>query len=196
MRKIIREAICVLLSVGIILMQMPSVAYADLLYMDYDQLYDIQVSEENIGNEKDAAIEILQQIQNVVAEDGVVLNVYEKEKLPFEKDLTTDKDTAVYMPDVKNQGQDGTCAAFSSIYYQYSYEVNRRNKITSENDKITYSPHYAFSYGYNSTISNYWQIQERGCITYDEWQDEHGEQMQDKDSNLLYSTYLTAAVGA
>lgn len=91
--------------------------------------------------------------------------------LPNKVDLSN----TIYFPEIGDQGRIGSCSAFATTYYQYSYEVNKLNKIKDINERITYSP--AFTYGLLSDgdISNgisitsaYESLANFGCLQYDD----------------------------
>ncbi len=59
-----------------------------------------------------------------------------KAPLPASVDLST----SPCFPPLGNQSSLGSCTAFATTYYQFSYEVNKMNNITSVNDQVVYSP--------------------------------------------------------
>ena len=61
--------------------------------------------------------------------------------LPSSVDLSTSQ----YFPNIDSQGGQGSCAAFSTVYYQYTYEVNRLNKINSKSKENCYSPKWTYN---------------------------------------------------
>lgn len=62
--------------------------------------------------------------------------------LPSYVDLSTD----VCFPDLGNQHSLMACVAFATTYYQFSYEVNKLNGITSASDRIVYSPKWTYNF--------------------------------------------------
>ncbi len=56
--------------------------------------------------------------------------------LPTSVDLST----SPCFPPLGNQAPLGSCTAFATTYYQFSYEVNKMNNITSIDDQDLYSP--------------------------------------------------------
>lgn len=48
-------------------------------------------------------------------------------------------------PPIGNQGGIGSCAAWASTYYQYSYEVNKLNNVTSTSNRVIYSPKWTYN---------------------------------------------------
>ncbi len=88
--------------------------------------------------------------KGAVIEDGSYLtnalykrnnNLMSSASLPSYVDLSN----TAFFPEIGNQGNIGSCTAFATTYYQYSYEVNKLNNISSVSDRTTYSP--AFTYG-------------------------------------------------
>ncbi len=61
--------------------------------------------------------------------------------LPSKVDLST----SPCFPPIGNQGGIGSCSAWSSTYYQYSYEVNKLNNVTSAADRVIYSPKWTYN---------------------------------------------------
>ena len=58
---------------------------------------------------------------------------------------SVDLSETIYFPEIGDQGGLGACVAFATTYYQYSYEVNRLNGITSESQRVVYSPKWTFN---------------------------------------------------
>ena len=104
---------------------------------------------------KSEADEILLDIKNKM---NIDLSIGIKEKV--------DLSNSVYFPQKKiNQGDKGACGCCATVYYQYSYEANRRRGITSVKEAKTYSPYYAYLAGsgrYNTDIMSF--LKERGGI--------------------------------
>lgn len=78
-----------------------------------------------------------------------------------------------YFPLIGNQ-RGGSCASWSTTYYQFTYEANRLNNInTQENNETAYSPVYTFSYlngGENVGAYNYEAydfLKEHGALRLD-----------------------------
>lgn len=61
--------------------------------------------------------------------------------LPASVDLST----SPCFPPIGNQGEIGSCTAWASTYYQYSYEVNKLNNVTSTSDRVVYSPKWTYN---------------------------------------------------
>lgn len=61
--------------------------------------------------------------------------------LPTSVDLST----SPCFPPIGNQGGIGSCTAWASTYYQYSYEVNKLNNVTSTEDRVIYSPKWTYN---------------------------------------------------
>ncbi len=66
------------------------------------------------------------------------------ESLPSKFDIT-DSQYAKYFPEIGNQGDIPSCAAWASTYYQFTYEVNKLRGVATD-ESNTYSP--AFTYNY------------------------------------------------
>ena len=63
------------------------------------------------------------------------------EALPKSVDLSTSK----YFPPVGSQGGLGSCASFSSVYYQFSYEVNKKLDVEATYEN-TRSPQIVYNF--------------------------------------------------
>lgn len=61
--------------------------------------------------------------------------------LPSYVDLSTDP----CFPSLGNQADLGSCVGFSTTYYQFSYEVNKMNGVTSAANRIVYSPKWTYN---------------------------------------------------
>lgn len=55
-----------------------------------------------------------------------------------------DLSSSIYFPPIGNQGEVGSCVAFATVYYQYTYEVNRARGIASDTESNIYSPQWAY----------------------------------------------------
>lgn len=61
---------------------------------------------------------------------------------PSSVDLSQSK----YFPAIMSQGGLGSCVAFATTYYQFTYEANRLNNIDSSNSVNCYSPSWTYNY--------------------------------------------------
>lgn len=64
-----------------------------------------------------------------------------RSSLPASVDLST----SPYFPPIANQGRVGSCVAFSTVYYQFTYEANKLNGVTTTAENA-YSPQWPFYY--------------------------------------------------
>lgn len=58
---------------------------------------------------------------------------------------SVDLSTSPCFPPIGDQGGIGSCTSWASTYYQYSYEVNRLNNVTSAADRVVYSPKWTYN---------------------------------------------------
>lgn len=186
MKKIANKIISIVLSIGLILAELPITTYANSIIIDSGDNIGFEMDEQILNNVTASAIETLKQIKSIVEPDGVNLDLYEDD-LPSFVDLSD----SLYLPEVELQ-VGGTCSSFSTTYYQYSYEVNRMRGITSEKDKVVYSPYYPFTYASAYIPDNYTQLQERGSIRFDEWVDEHADLWPASGSGIYCSSNVSA----
>lgn len=66
---------------------------------------------------------------------------YSYNTLPGRVDLST----SPCFPPIVSQGNTAACVAFATTYYQYSYEVNKLNNVTSVEDREIYSPRWTYT---------------------------------------------------
>lgn len=91
--------------------------------------------------------------------------------LPSSVDLSS----SPCFPPIGNQGSISSCAAWASTYYQYSYEVNKLNNVTSTADRVIYSPKWTYN-NINSGVDNgssltnaYTLLKNQGAVTLNEF---------------------------
>lgn len=91
--------------------------------------------------------------------------------LPSSVDLST----SPCFPPIGNQGSIGSRTAWASTYYQYSYEVNKLNNVTSTADRVIYSPKWTYN-NINSGVDNgssytnaYTLLKNQGAVTLNEF---------------------------
>ncbi|MCM1315946.1 MAG: cellulose binding domain-containing protein [Alistipes senegalensis] len=58
---------------------------------------------------------------------------------------SVDLSTTSYFPPIGNQDQVGSCVAWATTYYQFTYEANKLNNITTTNENA-YSPTWTFNF--------------------------------------------------
>lgn len=86
-----------------------------------------------------------------------------------------DNSTSIYMPPVGSQGGMGSCMAFSTTYYQFTYEKNKILGIASNNNSVIASPRYTYSLvngGRNGgcyILDVYTALEEHGCVSLNEF---------------------------
>ena len=82
-----------------------------------------------------------------------------------------------YLPPVRSQGHQGSCVAWSSAYYGYSYAVAKTRKLTREqieSDKFLFSPSFVYHLGNGGSnegmpIARAFEIlKTQGCATLQE----------------------------
>lgn len=66
----------------------------------------------------------------------------EVRSLPSYVDLSTDP----CFPPLGQQGSLNSCVAFATTYYQFSYEVNKLNGVTSASNRVVYSPKWTYNF--------------------------------------------------
>lgn len=66
---------------------------------------------------------------------------YSFANLPQQVDLST----SPCFPPIGYQGNFGSCVAWATTYYQYSYEVNKLNNVTDIADQEIYSPYFVYN---------------------------------------------------
>lgn len=58
---------------------------------------------------------------------------------------SVDNSKSIYFPNIKNQGNIGSCVGWATTYYQYTYEVNKMLNIPTTDDNA-YSPAWTYNY--------------------------------------------------
>lgn len=90
-------------------------------------------------------------------------------QLPDEADNSTNENK-IYMPSVRSQGSIGSCVAWSTVYYQYTYMMNKARGVATTS-KNTYSPTFVYnlinSGGDNGSLSykSYEFLKKQGAVT-------------------------------
>ena len=109
--------------------------------------------------------------EGLISESEDDLNAFAAASLPSSVDLST----SPCFPPIGNQGSIGSCTAWASTYYQYSYEVNKLNNVTSTADRVIYSPKWTYN-NINSGVDNgssytnaYTLLKNQGAVTLNEF---------------------------
>lgn len=88
---------------------------------------------------------------------------------------SVDLSTSPCFPPIASQGVIGSCTAWASTYYQYSYEVNMLNNVTSIADRVIYSPKWTYNninYGEDkgsSYTDAYRLLKNQGALTQEQF---------------------------
>lgn len=83
---------------------------------------------------------------------------------------SVDNSDSPYFPEIGDQGNQGSCVAFSSVYYQFTYEMNRARQVATTPDN-TFSTSFVYNLanlGYDSGLEQhqaYEVLQKVGCPT-------------------------------
>lgn len=122
--------------------------------------------------------------------------------LPNSLDLST----SPCFPPIESQGNTGACTAFATAYYQFSYQVNMLNNVTSTNDRELFSPTWVYGLTCNGQDSGadinsaYSVLKDLGCLTlntvpissnYQYWDSYHvNEKIEALKTRVTNSGYL------
>lgn len=110
-----------------------------------------------------------------------------------------DNSTSPYFPAIGDQGQVGSCVAFATTYYHFTYEANKLRNITTTPGN-TCSPQWTYSHTNHgidagSTIADaYFFLGSVGSIRYEDYEED--EILTDNDFVTHWSTNTAAAVKA
>jgi len=94
---------------------------------------------------------------------------YSTQDLPSSVDLSTSS----YFPPIGNQGSVGSCAAWATTYYQFTFAANKLNNIKST-ESTAYSPRWVYNWLNNgnpeasngiSYANAYYLLSTLGCLT-------------------------------
>lgn len=171
--KVITTVLLIILLVG----NVSGPVSANILKIDASRQYEYKNSKDYGG------------IYGKLAEETVELEENLKTRVDLSENIEGEH---FYMPEVKLQ-HGGTCAAFATTYYQYTYEVNRANEVRTQEDAKKYSPYYVYAYTHGdsgSGIDNwtaYEKLMESGTLEWDEFYNS-----EDNDSLFGYSTDVSA----
>ena len=101
----------------------------------------------------------------LLEENSKQSNVSVATNIPSAVDLSTSK----YFPKIGSQGYIGSCASWATTYYQFTYEANKLNNITTTEDN-SYSPRWTYNFvnsGYDNgstVIENYEILKNQGAV--------------------------------
>lgn len=126
------------------------------------------------------------------------------ETLPSSVDLTQPVNGKYYFPDIGYQ-KHGSCVAWAAVYYQYSYEVARKNNWNVHgNSAMVFSPKYVYNY-YNFAYNDgniefeeaYEFLKEAGAVRYSAFNDDSdtGACPIDNSCNRWYQKTVTDSSG-
>lgn len=114
---------------------------------------------------------------------------------PSKVDLSTTK----YFPNIETQ-KFGSCAAFASTYYQFTYEVNKLNNTSAKDINNVYSPYSVYNY-INSGVDNgsalddaYDSLEHRGALKWNEFTSSQDYNIWPSNENQLLSALKTRLV--
>lgn len=92
---------------------------------------------------------------------------YSNQTLPSSVDLST----SPYFPPIGNQGGVGSCTAWATTYYQFTFAANKLNNITST-ESTAYSPRWVYNWLNDGDISTgisfidaYYLLEHQGGLT-------------------------------
>lgn len=85
---------------------------------------------------------LLEHLENETVNIGRADGINATSSLPSSVDLSQSS----YFPPITSQGNRGTCTAFATTYYQFTYEINKLNHTSANSDGSIYSPEWTFSF--------------------------------------------------
>ena len=110
-----------------------------IMYEDEEGIHYIgptgNIEEENLGSEKTDAEETAENIRSKGELASVGNNVF-----PSSVDLSTSK----HFPPIGSQGSLGSCATWATVYYQFTYEMNRMRGTTATPEN-TAAPNFVYN---------------------------------------------------
>ena len=87
--------------------------------------------------------------EQILIDHAYVENDAQSEKQLLERAAmpkSTDLSTSPFFPPIGDQGHRGTCAAFATTYYQFTYEYNRLNRTPVSQSGFIASPQWTYSH--------------------------------------------------
>lgn len=134
--KKIGKCLLIGLSVSIVSLSIstPFVAISD----DSDDLQSVEYRTGNILDSDEKILEVADYYEVIDASSQ------EEQTEQLRYPTSVDLSTSVYFPPIGYQGAYGSCSAFSTTYYQFTYEANKLNNIVTTSDNA-YSPQWMYN---------------------------------------------------
>lgn len=123
-----------------------------LISLSFVSLFPVNAESTVLNSDIYATGAIWETIEPNTPEQASAYSATTASTLPTSFDITTNAETAKFFPQILSQGSIGSCTAWATTYYQFTYEVNKlrnRNvKDTSGNniDENIYSPTWTYNY--------------------------------------------------
>lgn len=151
--KKFRQLLAAVMAIVIFVTAVPFVAGAQQIYTD--DVSQAQLNDEfagyGTGNQRSSAG--LSDDVPVISSVSDYYNFVKSDK-QGDKDIavtgantlpkSVDNSLSPYFPAITNQGSLGSCVAFSCVYYQFTYEMNRARGVATTTDN-TFSPKWAYN---------------------------------------------------
>ena len=85
---------------------------------------------------------VVEDMTDNITSSSTITNTTSSTSLPSSVDLSTSK----YFPPVGSQSIYNSCASFATVYYQFTYEVNKMLDRESNSNDVIYSPRYIYNF--------------------------------------------------
>ncbi len=160
-----------ILTVICILLSLPTLIFANVMRQNENDVDSLNSSSQNISFETTVEEPDNSFIEYVSA-DATGIADRSNPLIPSSVDLSNL--LSIYLPTIADQGSGNSFdAAYSSTYYQYTYEANRSKGITTT-PANTYCPQFPYSMTYSSDgktslYSCYNVLNSLGCLKYSDY---------------------------
>lgn len=179
MKKVAKRMLCILLMVVMLLSAMPSISinaenltevYLDNTSYTNECAHLRRTGDLEIGNDSPSDIFTIKNIDdyNSVANDvgsgKKAVAVTSAQTVP----AFVDNSTSPFFPKIGDQGGLGACCVFATVYYQFTYEMNKHRNVPTTDDNI-----FSVKWNYNlinngkdvgsTAFENYRLIEQHGC---------------------------------
>ena len=176
MKKVSKKFLCLVLAMVMLLCSLPSIsinaqttqnkAYAIEDSMDQTR----RTGDLEIGNEFDNDVFVIESVEdyykaaNNVSDSKKDIASTSAQAVPKSVDNSTSK----YFPKIGDQGSIGACVVFATVYYQFTYTMNKQRDVATTDDNI-----FSVKWNYNfvnsgrdvgsTAFENYNLIKQHGC---------------------------------
>ena len=176
MKRVPKRWLCFLLTVMVLLSEIPSISInaenSTDVYADYTNECELlqRTGDLEIGNDTPSDIYVIKSIDDYNRIANGADN--SKKSVAMTSAQTApdfvDNSTSPFFPKIGDQGGLGACVVFATVYYQFTYTMNKQRNVPTTDDNI-FSVKWAYNLVNNGrdegsvAFTNYQLIQQHGC---------------------------------